>query len=86
MLFGVELAFREIIMDEHILPDCTNISVIDSDQAQLDKDRNLSFIPHQDECDEDFAVLFLGVLVSRRLFRYFIYYGGMLCIGKSLVV
>lgn len=74
MLFGVELAFREVIMDEHILPDCTNVQ---TQELPLDSsaDEDLS------ECDEDYALLYLGIVVERRLFRYFIYFAGLLCIG-----
>jgi hypothetical protein len=87
MLFGVELAFREIVLDENILQDC---SIVDESnlvhQPQHDdKGDILSTISNvQDECDEDHAVLFLGIIIERRLFRFFIYFAALLCIGTYL--
>lgn len=88
MLFGVELAFREIIMDEAMLPDCRNVSsalkklLVSSPENLVNVDELVNAIEENEACDEDVAVLFLNMVVTRKAFRNTLYFAGLLCIGK----
>jgi hypothetical protein len=104
MLFGVELAFREVVMDENILPDCSGRSFLGDDGASMDEvqavdvvdgigmndddqyvrgktDDEIKAEGRNDGCDENFVVLYLELKITRRHFRFLLYFAGLLCIG-----
>lgn len=99
MLFGVELAFREVILDQNILPYCSNDteeishfhdgslfegakSIQDDTSFLPSNDSNADDLLDDDNCDEEFVRLFLGISATRRAFRLTLYFAGVLCIGK----
>jgi len=74
MLFGVELAFRQIIMDENVFPEVMD----NSEEAKIEN--NSDFVE-----EESFKVLF-GFIITMGSLRFIIYFTGALCIGVSLAL